>query len=278
MKKFIIPLLMLLSATNAFADNLVINSGLTWSGSADQPDNWQNWSTTASNKEESLYHTAAPSIKFWWNMGIYQDITTTWQVGDMIEFGGWFYQPDFDPLTGDKHALMEIECFESNGDIIKNGLSIDRMQANSPVNTWVYLYGYTFIPPNTTKVRILGRMDVVDGGGSIYMDDLSLHIIAGSPTSTPTLTATVTPTPSPTDTSSPTKTFTITYTYTNTPSMTNTQSPTPTISPSYTVTASLTNTPICSPTPTATITPTWIPAQVIYNKRKVNRSFFWFLP
>jgi hypothetical protein len=149
----------------------LLNNG-DLSGSGDAPDQWYGWSAENSDPQTGTALSAPNSWQFWWDSGLFQDVTSGFVPGDIIHFGGSFYNPASDALTADKHGQVEVEFY--NGDtLISGSIAAPAVTADSETNTWLTSERVLVVPDNTTKIRVLVRC-TGSGDGRFYVDDVFL--------------------------------------------------------------------------------------------------------
>ncbi|HEY8241347.1 MAG TPA: beta-galactosidase, partial [Kiritimatiellia bacterium] len=115
--------------------NLVANPGLTGTGVA--PTSWLAWNDTQHDPNAGSYlGTSGNSWMFWFDGGIYQDITTGFAVGDRIGFGGWLYTPSWDAFrNGTKYGIVSIE-FYNGTNIVATTQTLQQVNQFSAKDTW----------------------------------------------------------------------------------------------------------------------------------------------
>ena len=152
---------------------LVVNGALTGSGS--QPDNWLNWNDGSHDADTGTYRSSPNSWGFWWDGGLYQDITNGFSAGNTLTFGGWMYVPSWDPLrNGSKCGVVQIEFYNNN--TLLTSSNSPAVNSSSPTDTWIQLESTAIVPDSTTKLRILVRCnDYSSGDGRFLADDIYIH-------------------------------------------------------------------------------------------------------
>ena len=171
-------------------DNLLLNGGLDGTGTA--PDSWSAWNDTAHDPETSIHlGTTGNAWAFWYDGGIYQDITNGFAAGNTLNFGGLLRMPASDALrNGTKHGKIEVE-FYNGATLIQTNTASPIINSSSTADVWNWSTGSATVPAGTTKIRVLVRCNdyssgdgrfVADdiylrntsvGGGSVYVDNLS---------------------------------------------------------------------------------------------------------
>jgi hypothetical protein len=152
--------------------NLVVNPGLT--GTNPAPAGWQDWGDADHDPETGSYlGTNGNSWAFWYDAGLYQDITSGFATGDVLRFGGRLYTPDWDALgNGGKHGVVELEFYNGEAFLSVTAAS-PRIEWWTEKNVWIDARAEAVVPANCTKVRILVRCnDNTNGNGRFYADDL----------------------------------------------------------------------------------------------------------
>jgi len=157
----------------ACGPNLLANGGLAGTGAA--PDGWLGWNTQDSDPDAGTYHDASPAWAFWWDCGIYQDVTNGWKPGDTFQFGGWLLTPAWDPFkNGDKYGVIQLE-FYSNTTWLTTFSAAPTVSSNSASNVWIYSTGSATAPVSATTARIVVRINNYSGSGRFLADDIFLH-------------------------------------------------------------------------------------------------------
>ena len=171
-------------------DNLLVNGELSGTGTA--PDSWQNWTDSSHDPETAIrLGTSGNAWAFWYDGGIYQDITNGFAAGDSVSFGGWLYMPSGDALrNGTKHGKIEVE-FYNGATLLQTNTASPVITSGSTPDIWNPASGSATVPAGTTKIRVLVRCndgssgdgrfiaddiyfrDTSRGGGSVYVDNLS---------------------------------------------------------------------------------------------------------
>lgn len=158
------------------ATNLLTNGELTGTGSA--PTGWLQWGDSYHNPDSSLYRgTAGNSWKFWWDGGIYQDVTSGFTVGQKLNFGGYLYHSFSDPMrNGAKNGRITVE-FRTSGDVLISAATAQPvLDSSAPTNLWMLSAGSAVVPANTAKVRVIVKLDSPSSGdGLFYADDAFLE-------------------------------------------------------------------------------------------------------
>ena len=124
------------------ATNLLANGALSGSGNA--PTSWSDWSSANHDPDTNTYRSAGNSWAFWYEGGIYQDISSGFAVGDTLRVGGYLYTPaaeESPALTNggfeaDAHGTMPPSSWTQTG----NGA------------TWVQTVGFSAAGSNCVKI------------------------------------------------------------------------------------------------------------------------------
>ncbi len=156
--------------------NLLSNPQLTGTGLA--PNGWQNWNDGSHDPCTSVFAgTAGNSWTFWWDGGIYQDVTSGFAAGETIKFGGYFYTPENDRLRGGtKYGLMLLEFYNSTNGLISTVSASPTISAASTNDVWLPVDAVTTVPAGTTKIRYMVRCnDYASGDGRFMVDDVYLR-------------------------------------------------------------------------------------------------------
>ncbi|HEY8241565.1 MAG TPA: hypothetical protein VIH35_08965, partial [Kiritimatiellia bacterium] len=152
------------------------NPGLTGSGSA--PSGWQNWNDANHDAENASYlGTNGNAWAFWNDGGLYQDVTNGFAAGDTVQYGGYLYMPNWDPLCcGTKHGQIELEFYNSGGSLIATNVPTNVINQFSKRDYWYKTTNTTNVPAGTAKIRLLIRSnDGGSGGGRFFADEVWLR-------------------------------------------------------------------------------------------------------
>ncbi len=152
------------------SQNLLNNPGLT--GTGEIPDGWNGWNTQDHTADSGTYYLSAPSWKFWWNSGIWQDVEDGIGSGDAILFGGYVYHPSGDALrNGDKLGYITLEFRDARGTVL--GTTQAGMINQSSVKShWIPLLGRVTVPNGTVSTRIVAGCWASSGEGAFFVDNL----------------------------------------------------------------------------------------------------------
>ena len=174
------------SATTNYVDDI------RWcKGSEEVPENWSQWNDGSHAPEYAVrLGTSDNSWMFWWDGGIYQDVTTGFSDGDKVKFGGWLYMPSNDRLRGgSKYGVIEAEFYNGES-LLSSSSATPTITQSSAVDQWIHAEESVTVPTNCTRIRVLARCndywsgdgrfmvddvylrDVSRGDGSVYMDNL----------------------------------------------------------------------------------------------------------
>ena len=163
------------TATNA-PSSVLLNGALT--GTGDAPDNWSQWTTTSHDPDTTVYRSSPNSWSFWWDGGIYQDVTASngFVGGDSIKFEGYLLTPTNDPLrNGTKYGVIQVEFYNATNGLISTFSASPTINSNSTKGSWIYSSGTATVPTNAAKARVLVRCnDYASGDGTFRADDVAL--------------------------------------------------------------------------------------------------------
>jgi len=152
--------------------NLLVNPGLTGTGAA--PTSWQNWNDTQHDPMADNYlGTSGNSWQFWYDGGIYQDITTGFSAGEKIRVGGWLHTPSQDAMrNGTKYGVIEAE-FYNGAALISSSQVLPKIDATSEKDRWNKSEATLTVPAGATSIRVIVRCnDYTSGDGKFFADDL----------------------------------------------------------------------------------------------------------
>ncbi|MFH0880390.1 MAG: hypothetical protein V2A34_11810, partial [Lentisphaerota bacterium] len=153
-------------------NNLLANSALTGSGTA--PDAWQNWNDGSHDPSFTTYAgVSGNSWAFWWDGGIYQDITNGFGVGDALQFGGYLMTPGNDRLKdGAKYGVVQLEFY--NGTQLLNTASATPAIAWASTNdVWLKTTNTVTVPASANRARLIIRCnDYASGNGRFLAEDI----------------------------------------------------------------------------------------------------------
>ena len=150
--------------------NLVTNPELTGTGTA--PDSWSQWNDGSHDPNTTYYRSSANSWVFYWEAGIYQDITNGFNVGEVMSFGGYFYMASGNPLrNGDKHGAYYLECYDASSNVLASAASSPTISSNSAQDTWILSGGTLTVPSGTVRIRLVSQCIQTTGGDGVYMAD-----------------------------------------------------------------------------------------------------------
>ncbi|HEY8240346.1 MAG TPA: hypothetical protein VIH35_02820, partial [Kiritimatiellia bacterium] len=150
--------------------NLVLNPALT--GTLIAPTSWLAWNDTQHDPNSGSYlGTSGNSWMFWFDGGIYQEITTGFAAGDRLSYGAWLYTPSWDALSGGtKYGVVALEFY--NGTTLISTSNSPQINSSSPRDQWNASSATAVVPAGTTKVRVLVRCnDFNSGNGRFFADD-----------------------------------------------------------------------------------------------------------
>ncbi len=169
--------------------NLLTNDALQGTGSV--PAGWSNWNPGNQGRDTTFFlGDETNSWAFWYDAGIYQDVTSGFSVGDTLSFGGYLLNPDWDPLTGGtKYGIIQLEFYNSGGTLLQTVSAGPTVSSSTPTDIWTYASGTATVPSGATDARMVVRCnnftsgngrfmaddvwitDTSKGGGSVYVDD-----------------------------------------------------------------------------------------------------------
>ncbi len=168
--------------------NLLTNDTLQGTGSV--PAGWYNWNPSNQSSDVNfVLGDETNTWMFWYDAGIWQDVTNGFSVGDTLSFGGYLLSPDWDPLVGGtKYGVVQLEFF--NGTNLLSTISASpTVSSSTPTDIWTYASGTATVPAGANDARLVvrcnnftsgnGRFMAGDvfiqntskGGGSVYVDD-----------------------------------------------------------------------------------------------------------
>lgn len=152
--------------------NIVVNGELN--GSGDAPTAWNAWGAENHDAESSVNRSAPASWAFWWQCGIWQDVTAGFKPGDTITFGGYLYTPSSDRLRkGDKTGSVQIEVY-SNTTLLATYVAQSTITSGSVADAWIQSENTFVVPAGATALRALVRCDGSTGDGLFMADDIYL--------------------------------------------------------------------------------------------------------
>ncbi|MFH0879472.1 MAG: hypothetical protein V2A34_07135 [Lentisphaerota bacterium] len=159
-------------------ENLLANGGLNGSGLA--PDSWSQWNEGSHDPSSSYcLGTEGNAWSFWWDGGIYQDVTTGFSAGNTIKFGGYLFTPAADRLrNGTKYGTIQVEFYNSTS-LISTVSASPTVSQTSEANTWMLSQNTTTVPAGAVRMRLLVRCnDYSSGDGRFMADDIYLRNIS----------------------------------------------------------------------------------------------------
>jgi hypothetical protein len=156
-------------------DNLLANGQLTGSGAA--PSGWASWGDSGQDPCSTVFAgTAGNSWEFWWDGGLFQEVTSGFAAGDTLKFGGYLYTPINDRLrNGTKYGTLQLEFYNGTNFIsaVSAGPTIGWGSTN---DVWVPSSGQTTAPTGANKIRFVVRCnDYTNGDGRFMVDDVYLR-------------------------------------------------------------------------------------------------------
>jgi hypothetical protein len=159
-------------------DTILINPVL--SGSGNSPDHWSQWNDGSHDPETGTARSPLNSWTFWWDGGIYQDVSQGFDEGYPLKFGAYLRMPSWDSLrNGSKHGSVVLEFYDG-GDLISSVMSTGTIiHAGSPQDQWIRCEGSGSVPEGTTTARLLIRCDNAWSGDGRFMADDAFLIYEG---------------------------------------------------------------------------------------------------
>lgn len=180
----------------------LVNGGLDSTG--DTPTGWGLWGWDYSKCNTVTAYCrggVGTSWDFWWDAGLYQDVTAGFSIGDRIRFGSYLYTPNWDHFRdGAKHARVDIEfrTADPGSTTISIVSASPLVNAASPGDVWILAQGEETVPAGTEMIRLVIRMgDPSPGDGRFYADDAFVVNVSLTPSPTPSFTITPTAALSP---------------------------------------------------------------------------------
>ncbi|MBN1270540.1 MAG: beta-galactosidase, partial [Kiritimatiellae bacterium] len=163
-----------LVSTNAPGTDVVLNGGL--SGTGPWPTQWTGWNDGSSDPDSGTYHGSSPAWAFWWDGGIYQDVTNGVNPGDVLHFGGYLRHPSWDALrNGTKYGVIDLE-FYNGAALISSTSASPRVNSASVQDTWLLSQATATVPAGANRARILVRCnDYSSGDGRFLVDDVFMR-------------------------------------------------------------------------------------------------------
>ncbi|MFH0881160.1 MAG: cellulase family glycosylhydrolase [Lentisphaerota bacterium] len=156
------------------AQSLLLANG-AMSGTSLAPTGWSQWNDGSHDPDTGTYRSPANSWGFWWDGGIYQDITSGFSAGDTLVFGAWFQTPTWDALrNGSKNGIIDLEFY--NGGSWIGSASTPTINSSSTQGSWINLGATATVPANTTTIRMVIRCNNYSSGdGRFMVDDAYIH-------------------------------------------------------------------------------------------------------
>ncbi len=169
--------------------NLLTNDTLQGTGSV--PAGWSSWNPGNQGSDTSyVLGDETNTWMFWYDAGIWQDVTNGFSVGDTLSFGGYLLTPNWDPLIGGtKYGVVQLEFHDINGVLLSTFSAGPTVTSSTPTDVWTYASGTATVPTGATDARLVvrcnnftsgnGRFMAGDvfiqntskGGGSVYADN-----------------------------------------------------------------------------------------------------------
>ena len=160
------------------ATNLLSNGDLTGTGVA--PNNWSAWNDANHDPDTSVFLGAGGNCwTFWYDGGIYQDVTNGFSAGNKLKFGGYLYTPANDRLrNGTKYGTIQLE-FYSNATLMTTVSASPTISAASTNDWWLKTEGLATVPTGANKARLLVRCnDYASGEGVFKADNVFLRNVS----------------------------------------------------------------------------------------------------
>jgi outer membrane protein assembly factor BamB/photosystem II stability/assembly factor-like uncharacterized protein len=155
--------------------NLITNGAL--SGDADAPTGWYAWNTDSHQPEYNVKLGATGNAwDFWYDGGIWQDVTEGFGTDDVLTFGGHLYTPSSDALrNGSKCGAIDLEFYDAADALLGSCTASPVIDAGSEASVWHDVQGTITVPSNTVKARILVRCNNGGSGdGRFFADEIYL--------------------------------------------------------------------------------------------------------
>lgn len=158
----------IVSMSFAAQPSLLTNGAMTGTGLA--PASWSQWNDGSHDPDTGTYCSSGNSWGFWWDGGIYQDMTSGFSVGDTLVFGAWLYTPSSDALrNGSKCGIIDLEFY--NGGSLIGSASTPTINSSSAKSEWLNLEATATVPANTTTIRMVIRCNNYSSGDGRFMVD-----------------------------------------------------------------------------------------------------------
>ncbi len=168
-----------ISVTNRTClQNLLANGTLNYTSGL-TPDSWLSWNTNFGPEYASVL-TGPNGWTIWDEGGIYQDVTSGFEVGDQLAFGYWALQPSVDPFIGNPASQMRILFYNAQGGTIEANWAMPYLMATNHGNSWsycgdldrwVFSHNVSRVPSNTARVRIEIRQHSFEYGSGRFIAD-----------------------------------------------------------------------------------------------------------
>ena len=158
--------------------NLLANGTLNYTSGV-TPDSWLSWNTNF-GPEYATYLTGPNGWTIWDEGGIYQDVTSGFEVGDRLAFGYWALQPGVDPFVGNPASQMRIIFYDAQGGTIEVNWAMPYLMATNAgsswsfrtnLDEWVFSHNISRVPENTARVRIEIRQHSFEYGSGRFIAD-----------------------------------------------------------------------------------------------------------
>jgi hypothetical protein len=156
-------------------NNLLANGELT--GTSPAPTGWQNWNDANHDPETASYlGTNGNAWAFWYDGGIYQDVTNGFAVGNTIQYGGLLYQPSWNIFSnGTKKGRIDVE-FYNGAALISTNTAQPTIDWGDSSNVWLWTTGSATVPSGCNKIRVIVRCaDFATGDGRFFADNIYLR-------------------------------------------------------------------------------------------------------
>ncbi len=150
--------------------NLLSNGTLT--GSGDAPAGWSSSNNDSHDADTGIKLTSSGNAwAFWWEGGLYQDVTSGFSAGDTVRFGGFLQTPGSDRLrNGDKQGTIALEFYQDST-LLQTQLASPALTATSRPNTWILGEASATVPAQANKIRVLVRCDNAASGDGRFLAD-----------------------------------------------------------------------------------------------------------
>lgn len=137
-------------------------------------DYWSLWNTNNQALDSAEYHSGPFSRAFWYDAGMWQDITNGFYAGQDLRIGGWLRTPVSDPLSGGtKYGVIELEYYDEVGAYLTNARALPIISSNSTPDVWILSQATSTVPTAAKTARLVIRCNDYDSGsGRFKVDDV----------------------------------------------------------------------------------------------------------